>query len=94
MKVNVNSIVSQMVPYNGENKIFNTITLGDKYSVAFVGIKDKICYVFQVKWSPFDDLDELWKVYDLFDYPAVFPEGIDAAFKYANDILGRINGAA
>lgn len=94
MKVNVNSIVSQMVQYDGESKIFNTITLGDKHSFAFVGIKDKICYVYQAKWSSFDDLNEIMEVYDFFDYPAVFPEGIDAAFEYAKEVYERINGAA
>lgn len=94
MKVNVNSIVSQMVPYDGENKIFNTITLGDKHSFAFVGIKDKICYVFQAKWSSFDDLNEIMKVYDFFDFPAVFPEGLDAAFECAKEVYENINGAA
>ena len=94
MKLNVNSIVSQMIPYDGENKIFNTITLGDKHSFAFVGIKDKICYVFQAKWSSFDDLNEIMEVYDFFDYPADFPEGIDTAFEYAKEVYEKINGAA
>lgn len=94
MKINANIIVSQMVPYDEENKIFNTITFGDKHSVAFVGIKDKNCYVFQAKWPSFDDLNEIMKVYDFFDYPAIFPEGIDAAFEYAKDVYEKINGAA
>lgn len=90
----VNSIVSQMVPYEGERKIFNIITLGDEHSVAFVGIKDKICYVFQANWSSFNDLNEIMELYDYFNYPAVFPEGIDAAFEYAKEVYERINGAA